>query len=190
MYAQVLPVHPRVQAAEQFDVLYRQARLRSLWSRLTHQSQQLLCLSQIRAQLRGMARRQGCTRRVPLKEIRGSVNRCGDFDAAFRPLHLHIRERWIAIALATQTEVDLPAVELVCVNDTYFVVDGHHRISVAKTKGLVTINAHVIEWQVASNPPCAPLCEQTYALTSRAWRTSPAGWRAALGASVAAWRLP
>ena len=149
MYYQALPTHPRVEAADQFDALYRRARLSSLWSRLTQHSQQLLCMKQIRAQLGFGTRWQGISRSVPLAEIRGSVNRCGDFDAAFRPLRAHIRERWIAIAMATQAEVRLPAVELVRINNTYFVVDGHHRISVAKTKGLAAIDAHVIEWQGA-----------------------------------------
>jgi hypothetical protein len=101
-------------------------------------------------ELRINTRRQGRARSVPLSDIRGSVNRCHDFDRAFRPLHPHIRERWITVAIATQEERPLPAVELVQVDSTYFVIDGHHRISVARMKGVVAVDAHVIEWQTTS----------------------------------------
>jgi len=81
---------------------------------------------------------------VPLTQIRGSVGRCSDFDRDFRPLRAHIRERWIGVAVAHEAGVVLPAVDLVQVNDTYFVIDGHHRISVARKQGQVAIDANVV----------------------------------------------
>jgi len=42
----------------------------------------------------------------------------------------------------------LPPVELVQVGDVYFVRDGHHRISVARTVGQRDIEAEVTVWHV------------------------------------------
>lgn len=107
-------------------------------------------MNQLQRELHFGTRRQGRSRSVPLPEIKGSVGRCGDFDAAFRPLRPHMRERWIATAIAIQVEEPLPAVELVQINGAYFVVDGHHRISVARAQGMVAVDAHVIEWSLSN----------------------------------------
>jgi hypothetical protein len=47
--------------------------------------------------------------------------------------------------------VNLPAVDLIKVNGTYFVRDGHHRVSVARFFGQRHIDANVLEMVVA--PP-------------------------------------
>lgn len=81
---------------------------------------------------------------VPLDRIVGSEGRCADFDASFRPLKAHNRERWINIAVARREGVPLPAVELVQIGDEYYVRDGHHRISVAHVIGQVEIDARIV----------------------------------------------
>jgi hypothetical protein len=83
---------------------------------------------------------------VPIAKIRGSEGRCDDFDADFRPLKSHNRDRWVSVALARSHDVALPPAELVQVNDAYFVRDGHHRISVAKLAGQLEIEAEVTVW--------------------------------------------
>jgi len=83
---------------------------------------------------------------VPINQIRGSVGRSDEFTPGFRPLKDHTRQRWISVARAWQAGQSLPPVELVQVNDTYFVIDGHHRISVARAMGQITIEANVIVW--------------------------------------------
>ncbi|MCB8986520.1 MAG: ParB N-terminal domain-containing protein [Ardenticatenaceae bacterium] len=44
----------------------------------------------------------------------------------------------------------MPPVDLVQVGDTYFVMDGHHRISVAQAMGQDEIEASVITWTAVS----------------------------------------
>jgi hypothetical protein len=83
-------------------------------------------------------------------KIRGSINRCHDFDADFRPLQEYTKERWVNIALAYSRDEGLPPVELVDLDDTYFVIDGHHRISVAKMLGQREIEAEVTVWRKAA----------------------------------------
>ena len=92
-----------------------------------------------------------CT--VPIRQIRGSEGRCHDFDADFRPLQARTRDRWVSIAIAWQRGIILPPVELIQIGDTYFVRDGHHRISVAKAMGQPDIEAVVTVWQVESAMP-------------------------------------
>jgi hypothetical protein len=86
---------------------------------------------------------------VKIDCIIGSENRADDFDARFFPLKNHNDERWIKIAELMLLNVTLPAVELIKVNNTYYVRDGHHRISVAKHFGQKHIDANVIEMVVA-----------------------------------------
>ena len=43
--------------------------------------------------------------------------------------------------------MNLPPVELYKVQDAYFVKDGHHRVSVARAKGVRNIEAHVYEYE-------------------------------------------
>ena len=81
---------------------------------------------------------------VAMEKIVGSEGRVHDFDKQFRPLVNHTRDRWVGIAVAHHRGIPLPPVELLQVGDDYYVRDGHHRISVAKTFGQATIEAHVL----------------------------------------------
>jgi hypothetical protein len=92
---------------------------------------------------------------VPLSQIRGSASsaRCYDFDADFRPLKHHSESRWQRIAAARQQGRKLPPVALVQVGNTYFVEDGHHRISVARAYKEQAIEAEVIVWRIAGPLP-------------------------------------
>jgi hypothetical protein len=82
-------------------------------------------------------------REVPIDRIKGSEGRCHDFDRDFNPLHEDSRDRWLSVFRARLRGVSLPAVELTEVEDTYFVRDGHHRISVARALGQEYIEAVV-----------------------------------------------
>jgi hypothetical protein len=82
---------------------------------------------------------------VPLERIVGSVGRYREFDRAFMPKFDSTAPRWRSIAGAYFDQVRLPPVTLYGVGDSYFVVDGHHRISVAREMGRTSVDAHVIE---------------------------------------------
>ncbi|RPI33501.1 MAG: hypothetical protein EHM70_05820 [Chloroflexota bacterium] len=87
-------------------------------------------------------------REVSIDSIRGSMGRCVDFDRHFRPLHDRMRDRWTSVAMARWQDVPLAAVQLIQVGDSYFVQDGHHRISIARALGQITIDAEVTTWDV------------------------------------------
>jgi hypothetical protein len=79
-------------------------------------------------------------REIPLSAIVGTFDagRARDFDGAFRPLE-RARRRWLRVWLADM----LPPITVMQLGQTYAVVDGHHRVSVAKARGARTISAVV-----------------------------------------------
>ena len=72
---------------------------------------------------------------VPLDAIVGTVDRAADFDRGFRPTTTRLRSRWERIAAAQRRGEALPPISLFQVGELYFVRDGHHRVSVAKSLG-------------------------------------------------------
>jgi hypothetical protein len=76
----------------------------------------------------------------------GSVGRSKDFDRRFLPLRASIGERWKRVDLAFHSGVDLPPVTLYKLDNFYFVLDGNHRVSVARFHGLRTVEAEVTEF--------------------------------------------
>ena len=98
-------------------------------------------------------RHYGGIKCVSMNQICGSMNRTGDFDHHFHPLDDRLRDRWVRVAMAHSQDVPLPPVSLVQVGACYFVVDGHHRISVARAMGQTTIDAKVTVWDVRGPLP-------------------------------------
>lgn len=88
---------------------------------------------------------------VPLEKIAGSLNRYHQFDRAFLPLDNSTAERWQRVAHAFYKEISLPPIVLYKVGEVYFVVDGHHRVSVARQQGQQFIEAEVRECQTRVN---------------------------------------
>jgi hypothetical protein len=90
-------------------------------------------------------------RTVRLDEIVGSLNRYHQFDRAFLPVEDHIGKRWQSVDRAFYKEISLPPVVLYKVGQVYFVVDGHHRVSVAREQGQEFIEAEVRECSTKVN---------------------------------------
>jgi hypothetical protein len=82
---------------------------------------------------------------ITLDSIVGSVDRSREFDRRFRPTSGQVRERWQRLALAQRRGEAIPPIEVYRIGDMHFVVDGHHRVSVAHALGLKTIDAYVTE---------------------------------------------
>jgi hypothetical protein len=81
---------------------------------------------------------------IALERIRGTTepNRAEQFDHEFRPAGL-TRCRWLSVWLANHRGATLPPISVVPVADGYAIRDGHHRVSVAKALGALTIRAVV-----------------------------------------------
>jgi hypothetical protein len=82
---------------------------------------------------------------VPLSRVVGTLQREREFNRAFLPREESLRERWEDVEELAGAG-GFPPVELYRVGDVDFVVDGHHRVSVARAQGAPTIEAHVKEF--------------------------------------------
>ncbi|VVJ24636.1 Transcriptional regulator [Amycolatopsis camponoti] len=80
---------------------------------------------------------------IKLDSIVGTVDRSRDFDRRFRPTTGRVRERWERLALAARRGEEIPPIEVYRVGELHFIIDGHHRVSVALAQGLSTIEAFV-----------------------------------------------
>ncbi len=127
--------------------------LGQMWAALTRKPRHLLNLAEIEANYPAGNRYSAGIQAVPLCQIRGSQGRCQDFDLNFYPLHDHLKSRWLQVATAWRLGIALPPVELVQVDDIYYVRDGHHRISVARALGQMEIYAEVRVWQSCRAEP-------------------------------------
>jgi hypothetical protein len=84
---------------------------------------------------------------IELDKIVGSTGRYRDFTRTFLPKNSATEERWRRIDAVAHSEEGFPPIEVYQVGDVYFVRDGNHRVSVARTHGAKTIEAYVIEYK-------------------------------------------
>ncbi len=83
---------------------------------------------------------------VPLANIVGSLGRAKEFNRAFLPRRDAQRDRWRDVRELAEGLRGFDPVELYKVGEAYFVVDGHHRVSVARSLEAPTIEARVREF--------------------------------------------
>ena len=83
-------------------------------------------------------------RAIPIAAISGTLepSRAALFDRCFRPA-AGARTRWERVWLAEHHGVVLPPISVIQVGDSYAVRDGHHRVSVAKARGALSIDASI-----------------------------------------------
>jgi hypothetical protein len=134
-------------AAGQFWTLRLTATWGHMLSRLSGRPRHPADLNEVVQGRRIHHRRSLGLRTVPMGEIVGSEGRSEDFDAEFRPVAGHIRDRWIGVAVARMRGVVLPPVSLVKFDGSYYVRDGNHRVSVARFLGQAEIEAEVTAWE-------------------------------------------
>ena len=88
---------------------------------------------------------------VEVEKISGSVGRCLDFDRSFLPVCSCLGDRWRGVDRALRRGNSLQPVELYELDGEYFVLDGNHRVSVARYRGVAAVDA-MVTWFLA---PCA-----------------------------------
>ena len=105
----------------------------------------LLPFEEVRTKLHLSRKIERGLQEIPLDRIRGSVGRYDDFTSAFLPRKKHMRERWKRVDVAMLAG-KTPPIEVYQVGESYFVLDGNHRVSIARQHGLETIEAYVCEF--------------------------------------------
>jgi hypothetical protein len=137
------------QADKDFSLARRKAWIRKLALRLRGKSagdDAPTPFQDLQNALRAHNRVRRGIRVVDTDKIIGSVGRSKDFDRRFLPLRANTGERWKRVNVAFHRGVDLPPVSLYKLGDAYFVLDGNHRVSVARFHGLRTVEAEVTEF--------------------------------------------
>jgi hypothetical protein len=107
----------------------------------------LLSYDLVRNKLRAIESSRRILGDIPLDKIVGSVNRYTDFSRSFLPRQESDRERWARVRLGVDTQKGLPPIEVYKVGEVYFILDGHHRVSVARDMGMSSIEGYIIPVQ-------------------------------------------
>lgn len=143
---------------EQVDADFTRARRKALLRRIAVRLRRdnasdglLLCFDDLRKIPGAMGRIHRGMRTVPVGQIGGSIGRCSEFDRNFMPTKARVEERWKRIDGAFHQGEELPPVSLYKVGGFYFVLDGHHRVSVAHYHGVEWIDAYVMEFDAAGS---------------------------------------
>ena len=139
-------------AVHLFNKAISRGRFARMQRLITRTPGQLLDLNEIPG-LNTRAQHYGGLHAVLIDKICGSLGRTGDFDCDFNPLDSRLRERWQSVAMAHLHNSGLSPVELIRVDECYFVRDGHHRISVARALGQCAIDAEVTVWEIPQTLP-------------------------------------
>ena len=135
-------------AFQDFDRAYRRAFWRKIRAWLTGTSNELLPYDEVRQQLPFSGQRDLGMQTIPVNKIVGSVGRYRDFDRIFLPTQRQTSQRWVSIKTAHYEEKPLPPIDAYKIGDVYFVRDGNHRVSVAREREQLFIDAYVIEIDV------------------------------------------
>ncbi len=138
------------QVDRDFTRARRKATLRRIRARLRKDlsPNRLLSLDEVKGSLGAFNQVYRGMRVVPVEKIAGSLNRYGDFDSTFLPTRDSLETKWKSIDYAYHRTVELPPVSLFKIGERHFVVDGNHRVSVARYQGVEYIDAEVTEIRV------------------------------------------
>ncbi len=139
-------------ARQEFDRKLWQGALNSTWARLMGRRHQLLDVSTSVEDMQVKRRNDAGLQLVATDKIVGSEGRSHDFDPQWRPLRKVSQGRWVSISAALAKDTNMPAIDLIKVGDRYFVRDGHHRVSVAKARGQLEMEANVVVWHADEVP--------------------------------------
>ena len=135
-------------AGHDFERAYQKGFMRSIFGSLRNKRSGLLSFNEIRKQLSVENQVDRGMQEIAISQIIGSLSRYHDFDNTFLPRQTNTRGRWQHIDKLHLTCEVLPPVEVYQLGEFYFVIDGNHRVSVAREKGQKFIDAHVIELQL------------------------------------------
>ena len=139
------------QARSDFQRARFKAFMNRMWSTLSGQPTTLLSYDEIKEKLRIGGPIYRGVKTVHVDEIAGSLNRYHEFDRVFLPASDQLADRWQSVNRAFYEEISLPPAVLYKVGQVYFVVDGHHRVSVAREQGQIYIEAEVRECSTRVN---------------------------------------
>ncbi|HSG44896.1 MAG TPA: universal stress protein [Anaerolineales bacterium] len=135
-------------AIQDFQRAKQRASIQEVLARFTGKSTELLSYDEVAEKLKLRVRTERGVQHIPLDAIVGSVGRTTEFTRTFLPRRAGDRQRWAGVKAAfMDMDSNLPPIEVYKVGEVYFVVDGNHRVSIARQEGFKSLEARVIEFQ-------------------------------------------
>ena len=126
---------------------FNRARNRAVLSRIQHfmnaDKDNLLSFNDVKEILKPRNEVYRGMQTVAINKIVGSEGRYRDFNKYFLPRSEFLRARWERVDRAKIRDIPLPAIQLYEIGGAYFVRDGNHRVSVARSQGAMDIDAEV-----------------------------------------------
>lgn len=132
-------------AVQEFRTARFQANMEVIRSHLTGRSADLLSYDEVRKKIRARETNRRELKEIPLDAIVGSVGRYKDFTRQFLPRIEGDEQRWAKVKTLSEGLEGLPPIEVYQIGDVYFVSDGNHRVSVARSHGSTLIEAYVTQ---------------------------------------------
>jgi nucleotide-binding universal stress UspA family protein len=144
-------------ASQDFRRARRKADIQEVLARLSGNPTALLSFEDVRQKLKAEKAGSRILKEIPLDAIVGSVGRYKDFTRSFLPRRESDLERWARVKETIKT-IGLSPIDVYQIDEVYFVLDGHHRVSIAKEIGATHIQANVIRvhTKVPLNPEDQP----------------------------------
>ncbi len=137
----------QVQTERDFNRARNQAFWSTVWGKIRGEDTKLLSFDEVKQSLRLRDERYLGLHEIPLDHIVGSVGRYNDFTRKFLPKKSVNGNRWKTVDALSLGMTGFPPIEVYKVGEAYFVLDGNHRVSVARANQMPTIEAYVTEFQ-------------------------------------------
>lgn len=140
-----------LQASPRTEEDFSKARNKAFFNEIQHllnpEEISLISLNDIKHLIKPSAETYLGMKVIPVEKIVGSEGRYKDFDNKFFPKSSHLKVRWQHIDDAAIRNIVLPPIKVYEISGVYFVRDGNHRVSVAKSRGTEFIDAEVVSLQ-------------------------------------------
>jgi ADP-ribose pyrophosphatase YjhB (NUDIX family) len=121
---------------------------KSIYTKLTKEDDCLPSLNEIVDLTKARKESYIGLREIPVDNIIGSEGRYDDFNKNFLPKKAALKGRWSSINEIVEQNISLPSISVFKIDDYYFVRDGNHRVSVAKSRKQAYIDAEVTEYYI------------------------------------------
>jgi hypothetical protein len=135
--------NPQLAADHAFDHARQKAFLENVVSHLRGRSTTLLPFEVIRSIIGPTSSHELGLQQIPIDRIVGSVGKYQEFSRTFLPRLARDRARWKGVFVSTLDARGMAPIEVYQVGEVYFVIDGNHRVSVARQLGVKLLEAYV-----------------------------------------------
>lgn len=146
-YCSNIDTHPRYHliAHKEYTRALRNAFWQDIHAKFRKDNKHLMPFAEALNYIQAVTHRKVGQTEVAIDHIIGRSGRFLDFNVSYLPKRRTNDDRWVNVAQAHFEGVQLPLVQLYKIDEHYYVVDGNHRVSVARVLGHTYIQAQVVE---------------------------------------------